>query len=94
MLDRRKALPRFGPDALGRRIGLKELRVLLLQGLESPEEVVPGSVGDLGLADHVVEMVVAAKLLAQGRDLACGLGLGALGGIWGEEVGLRHGVTG
>ena len=56
-------------DALRRRFGRDQLRVLLLERLELVEEPVVLGVGDLRLVEHVVEVEVVVDLLAQVVEL-------------------------
>ena len=46
-----------------------ELGVLFLERLEFVHELVEFGVGDLGIVEHVVAVLVVADLLAQGFDL-------------------------
>ena len=62
-----------GPDPLGGRVGVDQLRVPCLQGLQLVEQVVEVGVGDLGLARVVQRRVV----VEQGLQLAnTGRGVG------------------
>ena len=56
------------PHPLGRRVGGHELGVPRLQLLEPPVQGVVGPVGDLGRPFHVVEVVVAPELAAEGLE--------------------------
>ena len=55
-----------GPDPLGGRIGMNQLRMLRLQSLQLPEHVVEVTVGDLGL----VRVVEGRMVVEQGLQLA------------------------
>src|SRR4051812_16140622 len=73
VLHLQKALARLAPHALGRRIRRSELGVLGLQFLETPHQRVVFRVRDFGLVENVVEMFVAAKLIAELVNFARGI---------------------
>jgi hypothetical protein len=67
----RRAVPDLGErrerrcaDALGGRVGRRELRVLGLEALQLGEQLVVGGVRDLGRVFHVIEAIVALELPA------------------------------
>ena len=74
VLDLRELGQRGSPDALGRRIGRDQVRVLLLEFLEFGEELVIVAVGDDRLGEHVVGVIVAGDLFTQGFDSFAGVG--------------------
>jgi hypothetical protein len=61
---------RLGADPLGRRVGGREIRVLLLELLELAEQRVVLVVADLGVVEDVVAATVVLELLAQLLDAA------------------------
>jgi len=72
VLDRLEPLDRAAADALGRRIGRDELRMLALERLELAHEAVELGVADLGVREDVVALLVVAdeapQLLDAGPD--------------------------
>ena len=65
MLDDRELLGGGAADALGRRVGRLELRVLLLDRPKLAHQRVVLAVGDLGIVEHVVPVVVVVDLPPQ-----------------------------
>src|SRR6201984_3384200 len=66
--DDRKLLQRLAADPLRRRVGGNQVREFSLQLLKLDIKLVVIAVGNLGLSQHIVEVVVTADLLAQGCD--------------------------
>ena len=66
---RRKLGVRLASDARRRRVGARELRVLLLERLQLAHQLVEVVVRDLGRSVDVVEPLVAPDLGAEGFDL-------------------------
>ena len=74
------------PDPLGRRVGMDQLRVIRLQGLQLVEQVVEVGVGDLRLTGVVQRRVV----VEHGLQLAhTGRGVGGCARAGGGRVGHR-----
>jgi hypothetical protein len=67
-----EAFAGLAADALGGRVGRDQLGMLGLERLQAVHARVVLGVGDLGRVEHVVEMLVVAKVLAQGFDLLLG----------------------
>src|SRR5208282_5195063 len=59
-----------------RRIGSHKLGMLGLKLLEPFHEPVESRIGNFGIVRDVIQVLVAADLLAQRVDLFCGSGLG------------------
>jgi hypothetical protein len=60
-----KSLARFAADTLRRRIGRSKLGVLLLDGLQPPNQDIIFGIADLGLIENVILMFVMAYLFAE-----------------------------
>ena len=56
---------RTAPDALGRRVGARQLGVLFLQLFELGEDLIVVKIRDLRIGDNIVEVVVTANQPAQ-----------------------------
>ena len=64
---------RLAADALGRRVGRQQLRVLALDRAQLVQQRVVGVVADLGVVEDVVAVAVVGELLAQlGRPRSAG----------------------
>ena len=63
-----ESFARLAADALGGRIGRDQLGMLGLEVLEPPHHPVVFGVADLGLIEHVIQMLVMMQLFAQILD--------------------------
>ncbi len=69
VLHDRELFGRCGADALGGRIRRNQLRMFAFDLLEAMHQLVELGIRNLGLVEHVVEVVVAVDLLAQALGL-------------------------
>ena len=69
-----EALGGLAAHALGGRVGREQLGMRGFEALELVHQRVVLGVGDFGRVEHVVEMLVAADLVAQLLDLRSGVG--------------------
>ena len=83
-----EAVAGLAADTLGGGVGRDEFGMGRFERTQAiVERIVPG-VGELGRVEHIVEMLVAAQLLAQGFDLLAGGGFGRHSGMIIESAGL------
>ena len=67
MPDLGETARRLGADALGRRIGTDQRRVLRFDAADLGDQPVVVGIGNRGFVEHVITMVVLGDLAQQGR---------------------------
>ena len=72
MLRLHEAFARLAANALRRRIRRDQLRMLRLDPLQLVHQRVEFGVGDSGVVEHVIEVLVVADFFAKGFGLLCG----------------------